>query len=190
MQPTDAELVLACRRGDEQAWELLVERYKNLIYAIPRRAGLDEDQAADIFQRVFIKLLDHIDSIEQPERISAWLVTTARRETWRTSRRERSTAGMQSLSTAVDDQAETISALTPLPEELYLRLEDQQLLRTAIESLGERCQLLLTLLFLDPQTPSYADIAGRLGMKPGSIGALRGRCLERLLVELDRLGWE
>ena len=45
MEPTDKQLLLACRRGDESAWEVLVNRYQRLMYAIPRRAGLDDDQA-------------------------------------------------------------------------------------------------------------------------------------------------
>jgi DNA-directed RNA polymerase specialized sigma24 family protein len=49
MQISDAQLVKDCRRGDETAWETLVRRYQKLIYAIPRRAGLSEDQAAEVF---------------------------------------------------------------------------------------------------------------------------------------------
>jgi RNA polymerase sigma factor (sigma-70 family) len=70
----------ACRRGDEAAWEALVERYQRLIYTIPRRAGLDKDQAAEVFQEVFTTLFEKLETIEQPERLQAWLVTTARRK--------------------------------------------------------------------------------------------------------------
>ena len=86
MQPSDEQLVRACQRGDEDAWEQLITRYRRLVYTIPRRAGLDDDLAAEVFQRVFITLLESIDRIEQPARISTWLVTTARRETWRTGK--------------------------------------------------------------------------------------------------------
>src|SRR6266478_3587183 len=72
MQPemkliTDRELLLACRSGDESAWEALVQRYQRLIYAIPRRAGLNDDQAADVFQEVFTTLFQKLDGIDQPE---------------------------------------------------------------------------------------------------------------------------
>jgi RNA polymerase sigma factor (sigma-70 family) len=190
MQPTDAELVLACRRGDEYAWEQLIERYKSLIYAIPRRAGLDEDLAAEVFQRVFVRLLDRIESIEQPERISAWLVTTARRETWRISKRNRFLSTVLPLESYTDDEEGDIPDASQLPEDMLLRLEDQRIIRTAIDSLGERCRTLLTLLFYDPDSPSYAEIAVTLGIKAGSIGALRARCLQKLLTELELLGWE
>ncbi|HKP13543.1 MAG TPA: sigma factor, partial [Blastocatellia bacterium] len=83
MKLSDEALVLACRRGDETAWETLVERFQRLVYTISRRAGLDEDAAADVFQNVFASLVERLDRIEQPDRIQAWLVTTAKRETWR-----------------------------------------------------------------------------------------------------------
>src|SRR5918997_396479 len=87
---SDEQLLLACRRGEEAAWEELVNRYQRLVYAIPRRAGLDEDDAAEVFQEVFTTLLESADSIEQPSRLQAWLVTTAKRKTWRAVSRARS----------------------------------------------------------------------------------------------------
>ena len=89
MEPSDEALVLACRHGDATAWETLVDRYQRLIYTICRHAGLDEEQAADVFQRVFEALFRHLDDVEQPALIGAWLATTARHEAWRLSRRER-----------------------------------------------------------------------------------------------------
>jgi RNA polymerase sigma factor (sigma-70 family) len=83
MKDTDLELVLACRRGDQLAWEKLIRRYQRLIYAIPLRGGLGEDQAAEIFQDVFTTLFEKLHNIHEPERLHAWLVTTARRKTLR-----------------------------------------------------------------------------------------------------------
>ena len=90
MEPSDKQLLLACRKGDQAAWEALIHRYQRLIYAIPRRAGLNDDQAADVFQDVFATLFQKLDDIDQPERLHSWLVTTARRKTWRVISKERS----------------------------------------------------------------------------------------------------
>src|SRR5215207_7363291 len=89
MEPSDEALLLACRNGDATAWESLVERYQRLVYSIARHAGLDQEQAADVFQRVFVQLVEHLGRIEQPALLGAWLMTTARHEAWRFSRRER-----------------------------------------------------------------------------------------------------
>jgi RNA polymerase sigma factor (sigma-70 family) len=189
MQPSDEELVLACRRGDEHAWEQLVERFQRLVFAVPRRAGLDQEAAADVFQRVFVKLLEHIDRIEQPARIGAWLVTTARRETWQTGKRERAAAGSVSLDADKDEPAVVVVDDGPAPDEWLLRLEEQHTVRAAIASLGERCRALLMLLFYVPEPPTYAEIAATLGIREGSIGPTRARCLQKLLETLDAQGF-
>src|SRR6185503_6051988 len=83
---SDAELIRDCRAGSQAAWDELVTRYQRLIYAIPRRAGLTDEQAADVFQEVFLTLFEKIDDIQQPERIRSWIVTTAKFKTWATVR--------------------------------------------------------------------------------------------------------
>lgn len=185
MEPSDKELLAACRRGEETAWEQLVQRYQRLVFTIPRRAGLNEDQAADVFQEVFATLLRKLNDIDDPERLHAWLVTTARRTTSRVIAKAQ-------LSISVDDYAETLGeklAATPdnaaLADELLLRLEEQHRVRRALERLDERCQKLLKLLFYESEPLSYAEIASLLGTSEGSIGPTRARCLEKLLRLLE-----
>ncbi len=184
---TDEALVEACRRGDAAAWEALVTRYQRLIYSIPRQAGLSEDLAAEVFQHVFATLLEHLGSIEQPARIGSWLATTARRETWRQSRRERATRSLGSDHEA-DDPLARIPDDAPLPDETLLRLEEQHAVRTAVAALDERCRTLIALLFYRSTPPSYAEIAAVLGTTEGSIGPTRARCLQKLRRLLDDRG--
>lgn len=182
MEPSDEALVLACRRGDTTAWETIVSRYQRLIYSIPRRAGLSEEAAADVFQHVFATLVEKLETIEQPARLGAWLVTTARRETWRVSRRERTIA---SVGGDDEDEAIAVTDPAPLPDELLLRLEAQHQVRSIVLALDERCRTLLTLLFYRREPPPYAEIAAALGTSEGSIGPTRARCLEKVRKRLD-----
>ncbi|MGI8669077.1 MAG: RNA polymerase sigma factor, partial [Aridibacter sp.] len=78
LEKSDAELIAACRRGDESAWNALVDRYQRLIITFPRRTGLSEERAADVFQEVFLTLFEKLEEIEQPEKIRSWLVTTTK----------------------------------------------------------------------------------------------------------------
>ena len=186
MPATDTELVSACRRGEPSAWEALVNRYQRLIYAIPRRAGLDEDRTAEVFQEVFTTLLQKLDDIDEPERLHAWLVTTARRKTARLISTERS---RQKVNIPLDgDTAEfaNIRDAAPLADEVIVQLEKQHLTRVALTALDERCRELLTLLFYETEQPSYTEIADRLGTSVGSIGPTRARCLEKLFRLLDK----
>lgn len=185
MEESDLQLVLACRRGDQLAWERLIRRYQRLIYAIPIRAGLDEDSAAEIFQDVFTTLFRKLNDIEQPEKLQAWLVTTTRRKTLH----EISKAQVRKQSHMDTDEplsvATSIRDEAPLPDEQLLILEEQHRIRTALSSLDERCRTLLELLFLAAEPPSYSDIASALGVPEGSIGPTRARCLAKLLRMLN-----
>ena len=175
----DATLMAACRRGDAIAWESLVNRYQRLIYAIPRRAGLDDDQCADVFQRTFALLVEHLDRIDAPDRVRAWLVTTARREAQRTRQKA---ARTQPFPTAEDEEGAEVALpdLAPLPDAAVLQLEEQHLVRTALARLDERCRQLLTLLFYQTEPATYDEITATVGMPSGSIGPTRARCLEKL----------
>jgi RNA polymerase sigma factor (sigma-70 family) len=184
----DDTLLLACRRGDEAAWAELVNRYQRLIYAIPLRAGLDEEQAADVFQGVFAILIERLDDIEEPSRLNAWLVTTAKRETWRVTRRLMAARSTTASTTADPGAAEALPDDAPLPGDLLARLEEQHAVRTAVDALDGRCRELLQLLFYNPDTPPYTDMAARLGIAVGSVGPIRARCLERLRRLLERSG--
>jgi len=183
MEETDLQLVVACRRGDQLAWEKLIRRYQRLIYAIPLRAGLDEDQSADIFQDVFTTFFQKLNDIEEPDKLHAWLVTTARRKTWRFITQAQ--AGPRSAIS--DEQAASIVRdETLLPDENLLVLEEQHRLRTAVSSLDERCRTLIELLFYRREAPSYAEISASLGIPEGSIGPTRARCLGKLLRILEK----
>lgn len=185
VERSDAELLVACRRGEESAWSALVTRYQRLIYAVPRRAGLDQDLCAEIFQEVFATLVEKLDDIEQPERLQAWLVTTARRKTWRLLKG-------QNRSQSYDDEESDAEEWNkprdgaPLPDEVLIELEQQHEVRTAVSALDERCRNLLTLLFYETEPLPYSEIAARTGMAEGGIGPTRARCLQKLLRLLEK----
>jgi RNA polymerase sigma factor (sigma-70 family) len=186
MEPSDEALILACRRGDAAAWETLIARYQRLVVSITRRAGLDAELSAEVFQQVFTVLIQRLDYIENPMQISAWLATTARREARRARWRERSSAlrwGNQEIT------AEDIRDTALLPDEVLLRLEEQHKIRTAVATLDERCRKLLTLLFYQPDPPPYTEIAVTIGATTGSIGPTRARCLQKLRRLLDESGF-
>jgi RNA polymerase sigma factor (sigma-70 family) len=185
MEPSDETLVLACRAGDAVAWETLIARYQRLVFSIPRRAGLDAELAAEVFQQVFTILLERLDQIEQPMYIGAWLATTARREARRVRWRERSS----SLVLGADEHNDDILDTALLPDEVLLRLEEQHKIRTVVATLDDRCRTLLTLLFYQPEPPPYADIAVTIGATEGSVGPTRARCLQKLRRLLDASGF-
>ena len=175
----DAELVRRCVRGDQAAWDELVDRYQRLIYAIPRRAGLSDEQAADVFQEVFLTLLQKIDEIEQPDRIRSWMVTTAKFKTWGIVRGEK---GFYSPETEEEMEAEMASIRdnAPLADDVLIELEEQHLIRTAMRELEERCQKIITMIYLREPAASYVEVAAAINVGETSISPLRSRCLKKL----------
>lgn len=179
----DASLVSMCRAGDAGAWALLVHRYKRLVYVVALRAGLDEHGAADVFQTVFSRLVQHLPRIADPTRLQAWIVTTAKREALLQRQRQRR---LQSLTPADDegdgaDAAWDVADEAAIPEELLERLQMQHRVRQSLDRMDERCRGLLDLLFRDDDDrPGYDEIGARLGMPVGSIGPTRARCLDKL----------
>lgn len=181
----DSELIEACLQGNRQAWEALILRYHRLIYTIPLRYGLAEEDASDVAQTVSLLLFQNLDRLRDRERLGAWLVITTRRECWRLIRQRKRTSEHLREYQWWEEQT-PISGTTQAEGEL-LQLERQEVLRSAIEQLGDRCRELLLMLFYTDPSPSYDDIARRLNMPAGSIGPNRARCLAKLAATLRRM---
>ena len=179
LERSDAELLLACRDGSQTAWDELVARYQRLIYAIPRRAGLTDEQAADVFQEVFLTLFEKIDELKQPEKVRSWIVTTAKFKTWGTVRASK---GLYSPETEEEMEQEmaNLADASPLADEMLIELEQQHLIRTALKQLEERCQKILSMLYLRNSAASYAEVGEAIGVGETSISPLRSRCLKKL----------
>lgn len=176
----DAELVARCRRGDQRAWTALVQRYQRLVYAIARRAGLPDDAAADVFQTVFARLVQHLARIAEPSRLQAWVVTTAKREALLQRRLGQRTTSLTRDGGAGSEEWEVVDE-TPAAEATLEALQQLNLVRGAVEVLDERCRTLLLMLFSNSgEKLSYDEVAQRLGAPLGSIGPTRSRCLDKL----------
>lgn len=186
MNRSDSELIAACRRGDEIAWQELVLRYQRLIYTIPIRAGLDVETAAEVFQHVFVMLYQSLPAIDRTDRIRAWLVTTAKRETIRLVRKE---ARVPAQVSTEDEEALETPADLPLPADAMQRFEEEHMVRVALEQMGERCRRLLTMLYFQESPPSYEEIATALRIPKCSIGPTRARCLAQLRDRLLESGF-
>ena len=180
-QREDHELIADCLQGDHQAWAELITRYRRLIYSIPIKARLSPDDAADIFQSVCLKLYEKLATLREYDKIRSWLITMTTRECWRVAaQRRRESAQGQSDDDDDQDMMNELADTAPLMDEQRETLERQQIVRQAIESLPERCQGLLTMLFYQKEELSYADIARQMKMPVASIGPTRARCLEKL----------
>lgn len=167
-----AHLVRAAAGGDQAAWNALVDRFSGLLWATARAHRLSPTDSAEVAQTTWLKLVEHLDRIRDPERLGGWLATTARRESLRLIHHG-------SREFASDDVADLDTRTDPPVGAAILSAERDDALWKAFAALGERCQSLLRLLIADP-SPSYEEVSAALEMPVGAIGPTRQRCLERL----------
>ncbi len=166
------ELVAACRSGDTDAWERLVDKYHNLVFAIAVKEGLSAEDAADLTQSTFEALLAQLDSIRDDGRIASWLMTVARRKAWRVRDRRGRLAVLPDESAGTLDELSTDDASDDVVRLMWVY--------EGLSQLDDPCRHLIIALYFDPASPSYAEIAAQLSRPVGSIGPCRARCLARL----------
>ena len=169
-----AELVAAAGGGDQRAWEELVDRFGGLVWSVARIHGLSAADAADVSQTAWLRLVEHLDRIRDPERVGSWLASTARHEALRVLRR----AGRE-LPVGDEAELEPRGAVVEPPDAHALASERDEVLWKAFAALPPRCQRLLRVLIADPVL-SYQEVAASLQMPIGSIGPTRARCLSQL----------
>jgi RNA polymerase sigma factor (sigma-70 family) len=170
-----AELVSRAMTGDKLAWDELVERYSPLIWSICRRYRLNDEDAKDVGQSVWLRLVNQLDKIRNPAALPGWLVTTTQRECARVLRTVRGihhVGYVPDVENIPDEQSLTA-------EQEVLAAERHAALCEALADLPPAWRQLIAMLTTDPPVP-YAEISARLSIAVGSIGPTRARCLDRL----------
>jgi RNA polymerase sigma factor (sigma-70 family) len=178
MANSDQHLIRSCREGNPGAWQRLLNKYERLVYSIPLRYGLSNEDAADITQTTFTILIESLGALPENSRLGSWLATVARRHTWRLLKRSRRETASERLDSR--DLSEDAVLLGRSDADSIEHWELAEWLNRGLSNIGERCRELLLALYFQPERSSYAAVVERLGMPIGSIGPTRARCLKRL----------
>lgn len=177
-------LVRAAQGGDRSAWNAIVDRYAALLWGVARAHRLGQADAADVVQTTWLRLVEHLDTIEEPDRLAGWLATTARRECLRVLRH----TGRELVGSLDDAATDVVDELAPALDAALLEQDRDRALWSCFQRLSERCQHLLRVLMVT-ERPAYAEVSEALGMPIGSIGPTRMRCLERLRTITHEAGY-
>ena len=182
---SNARLVEDCLNGKEEAWRALIDRYKNLIYSVPLKYGLSADDAAEIFQSVWLSLLSELPKIRDPQALAAWLiqVTAHRCSQWQREQQQFLGVDDEEMETHVEKKSKELT------QEQVREVELEQMLREALADLSPQCRQLIDMLFYESPARPYEEVAATLGLATGSIGFTRRRCLEYLRKNLERAGF-
>ncbi len=177
---SDWQLIQACRRGNGAAWQQVVDRYERLLFAICRRYGLTQGDSADVVQTTFIDMLQQLDQFHPESNLKGWLGTVGRRHAWRVLNRYD-----HEQVQSPPDLREMMAALGAITDGVNDDFAVLDWLHDGLETLGGRCQKLVTLLYFDEDS-SYDKVSEQLAMPKGSIGATRSRCLKKLREILEQ----
>jgi RNA polymerase sigma factor (sigma-70 family) len=172
--PVVADLVTRARKGDQQAWDVLVERYSPLIWSICRHYRLSRADAEDVGQRTWLQFVNHLGAIREPAALPGWLTTTTRREC---NQVVHAASGRQAAGQLLDENIPDKQIRTA--EQELLAAECHAALREAFTCLSPSRQQLMAMLIEDPPVP-YTEISARLGIPVSSIGPTRCRCLDQI----------
>ena len=168
---TDAQLVHRCREGDSRAWDVLVERFSRYVYAICVQGfRLREHDAEDVFQDVFTRVYDRLDTLRDDAAIRPWIAQLTRRLCL-----DRIAAGSREEpfeELAVTDAEETLA-----------ELDDALSVHDALADLPDNCREILDRFFARDE--SYRTIGEALQLPPGTIASRISRCLGRLRSQME-----
>jgi RNA polymerase sigma factor (sigma-70 family) len=181
---SDERLVGECLSGKEEAWSLLIERYKALIYSIPVKYRLPPHEAADVFQATCVELLKRLPELREPRALPKWLMQVAHHQCYRWKQQQ------QRLVSRDADPDLPVPETPAIAETLVQQTQEEQMLRGAVAALSPQCRRLVELLFFETPARPYREVAAELGLAVGSIGFTRQKCMDRLRKHLGDLGFD
>lgn len=171
---TAGELVVRAREGDAAAWNALVERYTPMLWSIARARGLGGPAAEDAVQATWLRLVQRIDALWEPESVGAWLATVCRNE----CRSLFDSPFAPPPPRPPEDDADP----APGPESRSIDRDRLERLAAALRAMPERCRTMLRMLAV---SATYTEVSAALDLPVGSVGPIRARCLRRLRGSLD-----
>ena len=169
-------LVQAAAAGDARAWDDLVERFSPLVWSVCRTHRIYDEDAADVIQVTWLRLVENLGRIRDPQRLTGWIATTCRRECLALLKRGRSSVATD------EDRMEVLLGGGTSADEPLLTADEHAALWRAFGRLSNWCREVLRALVLnaEDERPPYPQVAAELGTRPGSLGPTRGRCLRQL----------
>lgn len=161
----EKELIQACQKGDEAAFEELIRLHEKKVFALCRRMCRDEDDALEAAQDTFLAVWRGIGSYRADAAFSTWLYRLASNACLDLLRREKKRGGDVSL----DDEEARIEPgdPAPQPEEALERAETQRMVREALYALPDDYRQVL--LLRETEQLSYNEIAEATGLELGTV---------------------
>jgi RNA polymerase sigma factor (sigma-70 family) len=132
-------------------------------------------------------LLSDLSKLREPRALPKWLMQVCYHKCLEHRTKARKQVQLE------DEDAENLPtdpSSSALPEEMLAQLQREQMVRDVVGSLSQRCERMVRMLFFETPSRPYQEVAKELGIATGSIGFIRGRCLDRLKKQLEKMGFQ
>jgi RNA polymerase sigma-70 factor (ECF subfamily) len=179
LEQADKELIEECRRGQQDAYRALFDKYKDTVYSVALRFSGDTAVAQDIAQETFLKLFSALEGFRGDSNFESWLYRLVVNCCFDHKRKTRRWTPLFSELLSVLRAPDT-SALDEV-----LRAEMSGQVRAVVASLPPEQRMVIILRYT--QGLSYEEIAAILGCSPGTIGSKLNRIHKILERRLSRV---
>jgi RNA polymerase sigma factor (sigma-70 family) len=179
----DAEIVEKARSGDRSAFAELVERYKDVVFALAFSATGSAADSDDVVQQVFMTAWEQLERLEAPGALRAWLFGITRNMVRRLAKRRARRSSHEALPDLDAAREPASPALSPVDQ--AIAREDERLLESALRRLPERYRMPLVLHYRDQW--SVEEVAEGLGVEQDAVRQRLTRGRRMLRVRLEAL---
>lgn len=179
---SDIQLITDYLKGDEKSLEILIKRYLKSIYNFVYRYIGDKQEAEDITQEVFIKVWRNLKKFDKDKKFKTWVFSIAKNICIDTLRKKKAVPFSEFENKEGKNMlAERLIDLSPLPNEIFERVDIAETLNAAINQLVPRYRIVLFLRYNDHFT--FREIAEILEEPLNTIKSRH----RRAIVELQKL---
>lgn len=160
----DTEVIRRCRRGDDDAWALLMTRYRQRVFYLAYQFVGDFAEAEDLVQDIFLKLYGSLHRFDESQSFKAWMTAVGRNYLIDHYRRHKK---QRRLLDSGDDALRAIPDAGPSPVGNAERRERSEILRRGLRELPE--VLRQSVVLRDVQGLAYEEIAEKLHVPVGTV---------------------
>lgn len=183
----DRELVLRCLKNDQDAYRLLLEKYRRPVFGIVRRMVRNEEDAVELSQEAFVRAFKNLHQFDVTRKFSSWLFRIANNLCIDHYRKRRlDTVPMVRSSDGENEETWELPDPSATPDEEFSDLERSRRLVAAIESLPPGYRVVLVMRH--QQELAYDEIAQALNLPLGTVKARIHRAHKMLKDKLVRQG--
>jgi RNA polymerase sigma-70 factor (ECF subfamily) len=183
---TEDELIERLRKGQEEAYRVLVREYHSRLYSLACGITLDRAESQDIVQEVFLKVYSNIKRFGGKSSLFTWLrrITVNESLNWRRRAKRRFRWKHQSLETGGIEGGPELESEDAGPEAMYQKKELEKSLNNGLNSLSEEARTMFILRELEGL--SYDEIAAQLNLRKGTVSSRLFYARQRLKEFLER----